>query len=548
MHFNAWDFDGGIEWATRARAALAQVDDPDLGARVEFAEGLQHLGRLELPDAERCFVRSRDYADELADPWLRAWGRGRLPAVLWSVGRLDEAADAVDEAMAVSEANHDWAELSLAAAFGAGVAATRGRFSEAEGLAAIAVANYHRSDYSFTPLVLYPTLAVARSLRGNVGGARAAIADWETEGDGGQGRLLALVCGALAGESPSPDEADAWMVLGPSEPNLLVVPAVAAQVEFGVATGRDDLVVAAGPALAEAHDLGVRAVVGGCSSVARLLGVVAGTAGRLDEADHWFAAAAADCERWGAASEAARTRLDRFTHVLAVDPARHRESRDELEQAAETFDRLGMLAFLERAERLLREGAMIGDGGAGGDRRLRVLLVTDIVRSTTLNVTAGDDRWHELLAEHDRVLRAALRDHEGVEFKHTGDGLMAWFDSPDQALTCGLSLQRALDESNLMHPDLAIEVRCGVAAGRPIPEGDDLFGLAVVRAVRVCAHAGPEEVLVAPEVPALLRGARVAFDDGVETELKGLPGRHLVHRARWGIDPPSGRERPLRSR
>lgn len=547
LHFNAWDFDAGIRWATLARAALAQTSDPDLGARVEFAEGLQHLGRLELADAERCFGRSRDHADQLDDPWLRAWGRGRLPAVLWAAGRIDGALAAVDDAMRVSEANHDWAELSLADAFGAGLAALQGRFAAVEHLAAVGVANYHRSDYSFTPLVLYPVLAVARALRGNMGGARAAVADWQAAGDHGQAGRLLVLCQALGGEPIPGDQAAGWEALPRSEPNLLTVPELAAQVEIGVATGRDDLVVAAGPALLELHDRGVRAVVGGCSSIARLLGVVAATDERPDDADAWFAVAEAESTRWGAEAELARVWLDRARPPLAGDRARRSELQDGLERAASAFDRLGVLALLDQAERRLRAGLGATGPARRVGRRRRVLLVTDIVDSTRMNVAAGDDRWRSLLSEHDRVVRALLRDHDGVEFKHTGDGLCAWFDEPERALECALSVQGALDEGNVVHPELPLRVRCGVAAGQPIPAGDDLFGLAVVRAVRVCAHAGPGDVLVAPEVPPLVGGGRVAFDEGELLELKGLPGRHRVHHATWSRGDHAGGHGSVRS-
>lgn len=202
----------------------------------------------------------------------------------------------------------------------------------------------------------------------------------------------------------------------------------------------------------------------------------------------------------------------------------------DLAISATPLDRLGTLSFLDRAE----GGRPVCSAVVTArPRRLRVLLVTDIVGSTMLNVAAGDERWYELMIEHDRVIRNALRAHHGVEFKHTGDGLCAWFDWSGQAVACALSLQGVLDEGNRLHPDLAIRVRCGIAAGAPIAAGDDLFGLAVVRAVRVCSHADAGEVLVGPEVPLLHSGGHVTFDDGVERDLKGLPGRHRVHRAQW---------------
>ena len=92
-----------------------------------------------------------------------------------------------------------------------------------------------------------------------------------------------------------------------------------------------------------------------------------------------------------------------------------------LTSASATFDRLGMLPFLRRAEQLL------GTSASGSSTRPRkVILFTDLVGSTSLNVTAGDDAYLQLLRAHDRVVRDALRRYDGVEFKHTGDGVAAW--------------------------------------------------------------------------------------------------------------------------
>lgn len=210
----------------------------------------------------------------------------------------------------------------------------------------------------------------------------------------------------------------------------------------------------------------------------------------------------------------------------------------DLAMSATSLDSLGTLSFLD-CRGPAEGGRPVRAATTARPRRRRVLLVTDIVGSTMLNVAAGDERWYELMIEHDRVIRNALRAHDGVEFKHTGDGLCAWFDWSGRAVACALSLQGALDEANLLHPDLAIRVRCGIAAGAPIAAGDDLFGLAVVRAVRVCSHADAGEVVVGPEVPPLDSGGHVTFDAGVERDLKGLPGRHRLHRARWARQAPA---------
>ena len=73
-----------------------------------------------------------------------------------------------------------------------------------------------------------------------------------------------------------------------------------------------------------------------------------------------------------------------------------------------------------------------------------------------------------------------------------------------------------------------VRIRCGLAAGEPIEDDGDLFGLAVVRAARVCAVAGAGEVVVADEVRSLVDDA-ARFRSAGRFELKGLPGPLELH-------------------
>jgi class 3 adenylate cyclase len=53
---------------------------------------------------------------------------------------------------------------------------------------------------------------------------------------------------------------------------------------------------------------------------------------------------------------------------------------------------------------------------------------------------------------------------------------------------------------------------------------DDIAGLAVTIAKRVCDLAGPGQVLVSETVRSMMLGAGVRFRDHGEQELKGVPG------------------------
>jgi len=55
--------------------------------------------------------------------------------------------------------------------------------------------------------------------------------------------------------------------------------------------------------------------------------------------------------------------------------------------------------------------------------------------------------------------------------------------------------------------------------------GDDLGGLAVTIAKRVCDLAEPSEVLVSETARGHLVGSGIEFEDRGERQLKGVPGK-----------------------
>lgn len=91
-------------------------------------------------------------------------------------------------------------------------------------------------------------------------------------------------------------------------------------------------------------------------------------------------------------------------------------------------------------------GAVLLPGGAADarDPGIRTVLFTDIVESTSLTQTLGDDVAMELLQIHDSVVRDALKALNGREVKHTGDGIMASFVSAAAAVRCAAQIQRGL--------------------------------------------------------------------------------------------------------
>jgi class 3 adenylate cyclase/pimeloyl-ACP methyl ester carboxylesterase len=150
------------------------------------------------------------------------------------------------------------------------------------------------------------------------------------------------------------------------------------------------------------------------------------------------------------------------------------------------------------------------------ERILATVLFTDIVDSTRRASELGDRRWKELLGEHQEVVRQHLGWSEGREIKTTGDGFLATFDGPTRAVECAAAITA---DSSI--PE--IRVRAGLHTGELELMGDDVGGIAVHVAARVCALAGPGQVLASRTVRDLTAGSGIGFKDFGRHELKGVP-------------------------
>ena len=167
------------------------------------------------------------------------------------------------------------------------------------------------------------------------------------------------------------------------------------------------------------------------------------------------------------------------------------------------------------------------------DPGIRTVLFTDIVESTTLTQSLGDDAALAMLGVHDTIVRDALSASGGREVKHTGDGIMAAFISAAGAVRCAIQIQRELDKHAQANPERPLKVRVGAAAGEPVEQHNDLFGSTVQLAARLCAHAQPEQILVSNAIPDLCIGKGLLFEDMGEVILKGFGNPVRAHVAAW---------------
>jgi YVTN family beta-propeller protein len=121
-------------------------------------------------------------------------------------------------------------------------------------------------------------------------------------------------------------------------------------------------------------------------------------------------------------------------------------------------------------------------------------LFTDIEGSTQLLKKLGD-RYADVLAEHQRLLRMAFAEAGGREIDTQGDAFFVAFTRAKDAVSAALSGQTAL----ATHPwpgREPVRVRMGIHTAEPAVGGERYVGLGVHRAARVCAAGHGGQILL----------------------------------------------------
>jgi class 3 adenylate cyclase len=303
------------------------------------------------------------------------------------------------------------------------------------------------------------------------------------------------------------------------------------------------------------HNIIVGAGAACLGSASRSLGILATTMGRWEDAEKHFGDALEMNASMGARPLVAWTQHDHANMLLRRDEPGDREKSLELvSEALNAAQDMGMKALVEKALalKLRAQGIDTSDVQSSIDAVAAVvqsehpdlrqhaapdgtvtILFSDIEGSTEMTERLGDQRWLDVLHEHNAIIRRQVSECGGFEVKAEGDGFMLAFGSARTALGCAIEMQRALAKRN-DGAEEPIKVRIGLHTGEAIKEGEDFFGKHVILAARIAGQASGGQILVSSLLRELTESAGdVEFGEGREVELKGLVGTHRVYEVAW---------------
>jgi class 3 adenylate cyclase len=545
----AWDYEGrgafsvAHGWHANAERLLEGLPESPEHGRLQLTNALTALfAEGDLERAEELFLGAYTLGQRVGDrdtQVLALSGRGRVRI---KAGQVEEGLALLDEATAAAvsgglqphatgivycltisscrdlgdyrraaewtEAANRWCDQLDVSGFPgacrihrAEVMRLRGDWPAAEAQAQAACDELHDFDRSITAGGYYE-IAEIRRRRGDFAGAEEA---YRTTNEHGRDPQPGLALLRLAEGKVDAAVAGITRTLGDTEDPLARLRRLPARVEIAIAAGDLSTARAALKELEEIVDsykIGERRAVAFDATINLALG-------QLGLAERDWDAAATSLQRardeWrevGAPYETAQARM-----LLGLAFRRRGDEHGaavELEGALATFERLGAKLDEERAKELL-----------GRLEARRTFLFTDIVDSTRLLETLGDDKWRRLLARHDELVRERIVESGGEVVKKTGDGFFASFDNPKAAVEAAIAIQRALAEE-IVAPDVRIGAHAG-GAFRTGADATDYGGQGVHVAARIGAAAGPAEILVSRET---LDGVGHAFR---LSEPRGLP-------------------------
>ena len=148
-------------------------------------------------------------------------------------------------------------------------------------------------------------------------------------------------------------------------------------------------------------------------------------------------------------------------------------------------------------------------------------LFTDLVGSTQILDRLGDRAGEELIRSHFAMLRQAISATDGHVVKSLGDGIMAIFRRPADAVACAAAMQHGVIRHNLGNPGVPLGLRVGVHCGPAIRMAADYYGIPVIIAKRLCDHCSGGQIIVSEPIRQALP-ADHAWDELGLLQFKGL--------------------------
>src|SRR5262245_3997551 len=170
------------------------------------------------------------------------------------------------------------------------------------------------------------------------------------------------------------------------------------------------------------------------------------------------------------------------------------------------------------------------------------IFFSDLRGFTDYTEEFGDEAASQIVREQDAIVRSQIEAYGGVVVKTQGDSFMVAFGAARGAILCAIAIQRIVAQANRNQTGPRIAIGIGINTGEPIRHEDgDYIGGTVNLAARICAAAGPGQILAAESTRYVAGRIELRQSDGGVVEyvdrglhpLKGFPEPKRLFEVTW---------------
>ncbi len=170
-----------------------------------------------------------------------------------------------------------------------------------------------------------------------------------------------------------------------------------------------------------------------------------------------------------------------------------------------------------------------------GTEQELAIVFADVVGSTQLYESLGDDGARETVQRCVECMKEATEEFSGEVVKTIGDEVMSTFASPDDAINSASQMQQRISSGDFTgRDDVRVAIRIGAHFGHVAVEKNDIFGVAVNIANRMTSQAKAGQIITTESTVQLLNEGwqSVARQIGVAT-LRGQMDEVALYEVLW---------------
>ncbi len=159
----------------------------------------------------------------------------------------------------------------------------------------------------------------------------------------------------------------------------------------------------------------------------------------------------------------------------------------------------------------------------------KAILFADVVGSTKLYSTLGDEKAQALVHDAIAILKDVAAQNFGNVVKEIGDAVLTVFEDAKSACDAAQFMVQYLEQTQFDESGTKLKVRVACHFGPVIETENDVFGNTVNLAARVMDYAKPSQILVTSELLESLGDDVPNSREYAKLEFKGISGEQTIH-------------------